>query len=106
MTLKLDIWPTEHSIVPYGEDVLRQTARPVRRINSRIRKLIDRLSEVMYAANGLGLAAPQLGESVRVVVLDAGDGLITWGRWSEPTACALRRWTETDAASGWRERAF
>jgi len=76
MTLKLDIWPTEHSIVPYGEDVLRQTARPVRRINSRIRKLIDRLSEVMYAANGLGLAAPQLGESVRVVVLDAGDGLM------------------------------
>ncbi|HVB09324.1 MAG TPA: methionyl-tRNA formyltransferase [Bacillota bacterium] len=57
-------------------DVLRLKAKPVRHVNRRIRQLLDSLAVTMYAADGVGLAAPQVGVSQRVVVVDAGDGLI------------------------------
>lgn len=59
-------------IVLYPEPVLKQKASPVTEITAEIRKLLDDMAETMYAAPGLGLAAPQVGISQRVIVLDPG----------------------------------
>ncbi len=61
----------------YGDPVLRSRARSIRKINAGIRGLSERMAEAMYAANGVGLAATQIGEARRVIVLDVGDGLTT-----------------------------
>jgi peptide deformylase len=50
--------------------VLKQIAAPVPQVTDELRKLMDDMLETMYAAPGIGLAAPQVGESVRVLVLD------------------------------------
>jgi peptide deformylase len=49
---------------------LKQTAKPVPKVDSRIRRLMDDMLETMYAAPGIGLAAPQVGVLSRVIVLD------------------------------------
>ena len=56
-----------------GDPVLREKARRVRAIDKSIHKLIDDMWETMYDAPGVGLAAPQIGISLRVVVIDVGD---------------------------------
>jgi len=63
-----------YEIVEIGADVLREKAVPVKEITPNIAKLLDNMLETMYAANGVGLAAPQIGVSKRVVVIDVGDG--------------------------------
>ncbi|NLO97769.1 MAG: peptide deformylase [Peptococcaceae bacterium] len=63
-------------VVKVGENILRDKAMEIKKINSNIHKLLDNMAETMYAAKGVGLAAPQIGVSKRAVVLDAGDGLI------------------------------
>jgi peptide deformylase len=66
-----------YNLVLYGEDVvLREKAKPVKNINQNILKLLDNMSDTMYSNKGVGLAAPQIGVSKRVIVLDAGEGLI------------------------------
>lgn len=65
-----------YRILKLGESILRQQARPVPAINANILKLLDNMADTMYEARGVGLAAPQIGISKRVVVVDAGDGLI------------------------------
>ncbi len=57
-----------------GDPVLREKARRVRAGDSSIHKLIDDMWETMYDAPGVGLAAPQIGVSLRVIVIDVGDG--------------------------------
>ncbi|MBR2572014.1 MAG: peptide deformylase [Clostridia bacterium] len=64
------------NIMLEGEEVLRKHAHPVDRITRRIRVLLDDMAETMYANDGAGLAAPQVGILRRVVVIDAGEGLI------------------------------
>lgn len=59
-----------------GDKVLKEQSEPVTRIDRRIRRLIDDMVQTMYEAEGVGLAAPQVGVSLRIVVIDAGDGLI------------------------------
>ncbi|MGI5838357.1 MAG: peptide deformylase [bacterium] len=59
-----------------GDGVLRGKAAPVRRISRSVKALLDDMAETMYAAKGAGLAAPQVGVAKRIVVIDAGDGLI------------------------------
>ena len=59
-----------------GDVVLKQQAQPVARIDKKIRTLLDDMAETMYKANGVGLAAPKVGESIQVVVIDVGEGLI------------------------------
>jgi len=54
--------------------VLREKARRVRTIDKSIHKLIDDMWETMYDAPGVGLAAPQVGVPLRVIVIDVGDG--------------------------------
>ena len=57
-----------------GDPVLRKKAAPVTEIDDRMRQLATDMLETMYAAPGVGLAAPQVGESVRLVVVDDGHG--------------------------------
>lgn len=57
-------------ILKYGDPVLRQKAKEVSKISKKIRILIENMLDTMYAANGVGLAAPQIGESLRIFVID------------------------------------
>ena len=59
-----------------GDEVLRKKCRPVEKIDERILTLLDDMAETMYDANGVGLAAPQIGVLKRIAVIDVGDGLI------------------------------
>jgi peptide deformylase len=58
----------------YPDPVLRMPAEPVTGIDRDIERLIADMIETMYAAPGVGLAAPQIGVSLRIVVFDAGEG--------------------------------
>lgn len=62
--------------IPQWEQFLRQTARPVETFDDRLRQLLDDMAETLYKRDGAGLAAPQVGVRRRVIVVDAGDGLI------------------------------
>lgn len=55
-------------IVKYPHPVLRQTARPVPRPTPATRQLVERMKAAMFQAHGVGLAAPQLGVSERVII--------------------------------------
>ncbi len=57
-------------ILKFPEPILRMPARPVETVNGEIAELMDNMLETMYAAPGIGLAAPQVGVSKRVIVLD------------------------------------
>lgn len=57
-------------IYVYGEDVLRQKALPVETVDDGVRGLIRNMAETMRQANGVGLAAPQVGESRRVIIAE------------------------------------
>lgn len=57
-----------------GDEVLTKECREVKELNDRTRQLIDDMLDTMYEANGVGLAAPQVGVLKRIVVIDAGDG--------------------------------
>ena len=58
----------------YPDGVLRRKAQPVERVDEALLKLIDDMVETMYAAPGIGLAAPQVGVSLRVFVVDITGG--------------------------------
>jgi len=59
-----------------SDTVLKEIAAPVDKIDRKIKQLLDNMAETMYAADGVGLAAPQVGVSLRLVVIDIGEGLI------------------------------
>ena len=59
-----------------GDEVLRKECKPVKEVNERIRELIDDMLETMYEADGVGLAAPQVGILKRIVTIDVGEGSI------------------------------
>lgn len=65
-------------IVKNPDPVLREKAKPVPKITPNIHKLLDDMADTMYEAQGVGLAAPQIGILKRVIVVDVGDdnGLI------------------------------
>jgi peptide deformylase len=58
------------------DDILRKKSRVVEKIDGRILSILDDMAETMYQANGAGLAAVQVGILKRLVVIDAGEGLI------------------------------
>ncbi len=61
-------------IVKYGDPVLQRLAAPVERFDDALQQLIDNMIETMYAAPGVGLAAPQVGVPLRVCVIDLSVG--------------------------------
>ncbi len=63
-----------YPIVKYGQEVLDKPAQPVTAFDAPLQKLIEDMWETMYAANGVGLAAPQIGLSLRLCVIDVSSG--------------------------------
>ncbi len=57
-------------ILQYPNPILKKKSRPVEKIDSSFRRLVQDMAETMYAAPGVGLAAPQVGHLLRVAVLD------------------------------------
>jgi len=58
------------------DEALRKVCKPVKKINENVLTLLDDMAETMKDANGVGLAAPQVGVLKRVVVIDIGEGLV------------------------------
>jgi peptide deformylase len=64
------------SVLPirvFGDPVLREPARPVERFDDALRRLADDMIQTMRDAPGVGLAAPQVGRSLRLIVFEVGD---------------------------------
>ena len=59
-----------------GDDVLEKQCKPVTKMTLRTKILIEDMLDTMYDANGVGLAAPQVGVLKRIVVIDIGEGPI------------------------------
>ncbi|KOM96654.1 peptide deformylase [Clostridium botulinum] len=64
------------NIRKYGDELLRKKSRKIEKIDDRILTLLEDMVETMYNAEGVGLAAPQVGILKRAVVIDVGEGLI------------------------------
>lgn len=64
------------NIVKVGDDVLRKVCRTQMTFDEKLHTLLDDMAETMYKAEGVGLAAPQVGILRRICVVDVGDGLI------------------------------
>ena len=64
------------NIVKDGDEILSKKCRPVEKFDQKIWTLLDDMAETMHLANGVGLAAPQVGMLRRVVVIDVGEGVI------------------------------
>lgn len=63
-------------VTKMGEPVLRKKCKPVTRFDEKLGQLLDDMADTMYEADGVGLAAPQVGMLKRAVVIDIGEGLI------------------------------
>ena len=64
------------NIVKIGDDVLRKTCRTQLTFDDKLATILDDMAQTMYKAEGVGLAAPQIGILRRYCVIDTGDGLI------------------------------
>jgi peptide deformylase len=65
-----------YEIITSQDQVLREKAKEVPKITANVIKLLVNMADTMYHAEGVGLAAPQIGISKRVIVVDVGEGLI------------------------------
>jgi len=61
-------------ILKYGNPCLRQQSKEVHKVSKKIKELVKDLLDTLYSNNGVGLAAPQLGENYRVFVIDTSSG--------------------------------
>ena len=61
-------------ILRFGDEFLRGKAKDVHKVSRKIQDLVTDLLDTMYANNGVGLAAPQIGEDYRVFVVDVSTG--------------------------------
>lgn len=64
------------NIVKLGDEVLRKTCRTQLSFDEKLATILDDMAETMYKAEGVGLAAPQIGILRRFCVIDVGDGII------------------------------
>jgi peptide deformylase len=62
-------------IITNKNPVLRKISKPVKTVTKEIRKLVADMEETLHSAPGIGLAAPQVGVSIRLVIADVGEGL-------------------------------
>ena len=60
-------------VLKAGNPVLKQVSVPVERVDKKLKKLMDDMAETMYENDGVGLAAPQIGQNSRLVVIDCQD---------------------------------
>lgn len=60
----------------FGDPVLRQKAKRISKVDKSIRRLVDDMIETMHDASGVGLAAPQVGVSLRLILIEASEGEI------------------------------
>ena len=65
-----------YQVLTVPDELLRQKAIPVPKINTGILRVLDNMIDTLYAFDGVGLAAPQIGVSKRIIVVDPGDNLI------------------------------
>lgn len=65
---------TIKKVLKYGTPSLRQPSKEVHKVSKKIKDLVKDLLETMYAQNGVGLAAPQIGENYRIFVIDVSSG--------------------------------
>ncbi len=65
---------SEREIRKFGDPVLRQKAKKIPRVNNAVRKILDEMLDIMRNNSGAGLAAPQIGISKRLAVVDVGEG--------------------------------
>ena len=63
-----------HPIVKFGDPVLEKPGKPIENFDDDLQTLVGDMFESMYAAQGVGLAAPQIGTSLRVAVIDVSNG--------------------------------
>lgn len=61
-------------ILKYGDKSLRQKSKEVHKVSKKVQSIIDDMLDTMYAKNGVGLAAPQIGENLRIFVIDTSNG--------------------------------
>ena len=61
------------TIVTEGDDVLLKKCRTVDKFNNRLFELLDDMADTLYESDGVGLAAPQVGKSLRIVIVDGTD---------------------------------
>lgn len=61
-------------VLRYGEKSLREPSKEVHKVSKKITDLVQDLLDTMYSQNGVGLAAPQIGENLRVFVVDTATG--------------------------------
>lgn len=59
----------------FGETVLRKKAKPVTKVTEQHRQILSQMAKAMYDDSGIGLAAPQVGLSTQLIVVDIGEGL-------------------------------
>jgi peptide deformylase len=62
------------SIYKYGEEVLKARAKEVKDIDEKLAGLVEKMRATMYRASGIGLAAPQIGESIQLAIVDTTSG--------------------------------
>ncbi len=60
----------------FGDPVLRKKAKPVKLVTAQYREILAAMAKSMYTGVGIGLAAPQVGISAQLIVVDIGDGLL------------------------------
>ena len=66
----------KRNIVKLGDDILRKVCRTQLNFDEKLLQILDDMNETMYDAEGVGLAAPQVGILRRYCIVDVGDGLI------------------------------
>ena len=82
------------NIVKFGDDVLNKKCRPVDKFDRKLATLLDDMADTLYQADGVGLAAPQVGILRRVVIIDVGEGLLEL---INPEILETSKETQTDA---------
>ena len=56
-----------------GDPILKKISEPVKKFDKRLKKLLDDMAETMYVNEGVGIAAPQVGISLRAIIVDVGE---------------------------------
>lgn len=59
-------------VLTYPDRILKEVSHPIKKVTNQVRELAANMFDTMYAEEGIGLAAPQIGEGIRLIVLDVG----------------------------------